>query len=53
MVIFYHLFVTRPLAIAVQASLAEVTVPRRSFAAILDWIAQLAIPPPCVAGGHG
>ena len=37
----------------VTFQLAEVAVPRRSFAAILDRIAQLAIPPPCVAGGHG
>ena len=37
----------------VTFQLAEVAVPRRLFAAILDRIAQLAIPPPCVAGGHG
>ena len=37
----------------VTFQLAEVAVPRRSLATILDRIAQLAIPPPCVAGGHG
>ena len=34
----------------VTFQLAEVAVPRRLFAAILDRIALLAIPPPCESG---
>ena len=37
----------------VTFQLAEVAVPRRLSAAILDRITWLAIPPPCVAGSHG
>ena len=37
----------------VTFQLAEVAVPRRLFAVIIDCIARLAIPPPHVAVGHG
>ena len=37
----------------VTFQLAEVAVPRRLFAAILDRIARLAIPPPGVAATRG
>ena len=37
----------------VTFQLAEVTVTRDLFAAILDRIARLAIPPPPVARAHG
>jgi len=36
----------------VTFQLAEVAVTRELFAAILDRIARLAIPPPLVAGAH-
>jgi len=35
----------------VTFQLSEVAVPRRLFAAILDRIAQLSIPPPTTSGG--